>query len=164
MLNIVGYCSKLSVVPGETVTFYVSSYKGESYAADIVRLIHGDTNPDGPGYKEEEVPNALSDSYVGRPQEIHSGSYAIIPHDSRFDVKSFTLQAMIFPTTPAKGLQGLMGNWSEGDSSGYALVIEEDGSLGLWIGGEKGVAKVSTGRPFVKRVWYEVAASYDAET
>jgi N,N-dimethylformamidase len=164
MLNIVGYCSKLSVVPGEAVTFYVSSYKSESYAADIVRLIHGDTNPDGPGYKEEEIPNTLSDTYPGRPQEIHSGSYAIIPHDDRFNVGSFTLQAMIFPTTPAKGLQGLMGKWSAEDSSGYALVIEEDGSLGLWIGGEQGTIKVSTGKPFLKRVWYEVSASYNAET
>ena len=164
MLNIVGYCDKFCLTPGETVTFYVSSYNGESYGADIVRLIHGDTNPEGPGYKEELVPNTLSDSYPGEPQDIHIGSYALVPPDDRMNVSSFTLQAMIFPTTPAKGLQGLMGKWSAEDESGYALVIEQDGSLGLWIGGEKGVAKVKTDKPLLRRVWYKVYATYDSAT
>ncbi len=162
MLNIVGYSDRHSLTPGETVTFYVSSLASESYSADIVRLIHGDTNPEGPGYKEEEIPNDLSKDYPGRPQEIHAGSYVIIPHDERFDVDSFSLQAMIFPTTPEKGVQGLIGTWCEEEGTGYALVIEENGSLGLWIAGERGIAKVSTGKPMLKRVWYQVAATYDS--
>jgi len=164
MLNIVGYSDKHSVTPGETITFYVSSTESESFGADIVRLIHGDTNPEGPGYKEEEIAKTSDKLYPGRPQSIHIGSYAIVPHDARFDVESFTVQAMIFPTTPEKGVQGIMGNWSADDGTGFSLVIEQDGSLGLWIAGERGVAKVSTGKPMLKRVWYQVAASYDSAT
>ena len=111
MLNIVGYSDKHSVTPGDTVTFYVSSTESESFTADIVRLIHGDTNPEGPGYKEEEIAKTSDKEYPGRPQDIHIGSYAIVPHDPRFDVSSFSMQAMIFPTSPEKGVQGIMGTW-----------------------------------------------------
>jgi N,N-dimethylformamidase len=164
MLNIVGYSDKHSLTPGETVTFYVSSFESESFSADIVRLIHGDTNPEGPGYKEEEISGTGKPSYPGRPQQIHAGSYVIVPHDPRFDLESFTLQAMIFPTTPEKGVQGLLGNFCAESGTGYSLVIEEDGSLGLWIAGQRGTAKVSTGKPLLKRVWYQVSGSYDAAT
>ena len=54
MLRITGYSDKYSIVPGETVKFYVNSEESEDYEVQLVRLIHGDTNPDGPGYKEEE--------------------------------------------------------------------------------------------------------------
>src|ERR1700733_7725698 len=127
MLRIVGYSDKFCVAPGDNIKFYVSSYESESYGADIVRLIHGDTNPDGPGYKEEVIKSGLLDKYKGRPQDIHIGSYVIVPHDDRLNLKNFTLQAMIFPTTPEKGIQGIAGKWSEDDQSGYALVIAEDG-------------------------------------
>jgi N,N-dimethylformamidase len=164
MLRIVGYSDKFCVAPGDTIKFYVSSYESESYGADIVRLIHGDTNPDGPGYKEEEIKSGLLDDYAGAPQDIHIGSYVIVPNDNRLNTKSFTLQAMIFPTTPDKGVQGIAGKWCDDDQSGYALVVADDGSLGLWIGGEEGAAKVSTGVPMLKRVWYKVSATYDATT
>lgn len=164
MLRIVGYSDKFCAAPGETVKFYISSFQSESFEADVVRLIHGDTNPEGPGYKEELIPTDLRKDYAGIPQDIHIGSYVNVPHDTRLSVESFTLQAMIFPTTPDKGLQGLAGKWSEEDQSGYAMVVAEDGSLGLWIGGENGVAKVSTGAPMLRRVWYKVSATYDATT
>ena len=53
MLRITGYSDRLSVRPGEDITFYVHSEDEESYRVDIVRLIHGDTSPEGPGFKEE---------------------------------------------------------------------------------------------------------------
>ena len=48
MLRITGYSDRFSVRPGENINFHVHSENEESYQADIVRLIHGDTNPDGP--------------------------------------------------------------------------------------------------------------------
>ena len=47
MLRITGYSDKCSVTPGDEITFYVHSEFGESYQSDIVRLINGDTNPEG---------------------------------------------------------------------------------------------------------------------
>jgi len=48
-----GYSDRISVAPGEQIQFMVSCEGAATYQADIVRLIHGDTNPAGPGFKEE---------------------------------------------------------------------------------------------------------------
>ena len=53
-MGIVGYADRLSVQPGETIRFMVSSQLAE-YQAAIVRLIHGDPNPRGPGIKEAVI-------------------------------------------------------------------------------------------------------------
>lgn len=66
-LGITGYSDRISARPGETVRFYVHSEQGEAYRAHIVRLIHGDTDPNGPGYKEEEIDTAGNGDYPGRP-------------------------------------------------------------------------------------------------
>ena len=46
MLKLVGYSDRLSVAPGETVKFMVSAEDVPEYRASIVRLIHGDANPE----------------------------------------------------------------------------------------------------------------------
>ena len=55
MLRITGYSDKYQAFPGEEIKFYVNAEKNENYDVQIVRLIHGDTNPEGPGYKDEEI-------------------------------------------------------------------------------------------------------------
>ena len=50
MLKILGYPDRFSVRPGETIRFMVSSALSDPYRADFVRIVHGDVNPDGPGY------------------------------------------------------------------------------------------------------------------
>ena len=50
-MKVVGYANKLSLHPGENIDFMVSC-QNDNYHADIVRLIHGDTSQDGPGFKE----------------------------------------------------------------------------------------------------------------
>jgi len=50
MLRITGYSDKYQAFPGEKVKFYVNSDKSVDYDIQIVRLILGDSNPEGPGY------------------------------------------------------------------------------------------------------------------
>ena len=107
MLRIAGYADRFSVHPGEDVRFHVSSEHSEGYQAEIVRLIHGDTNPAGPGYKEELIPSPVSGKHPGRKQTIYAGSYVLVPDDPRLQVSSLTVQVFIFPTTPDKGIQAL---------------------------------------------------------
>ena len=165
MLRITGYSDKYSVHPGEKVKFYINSESNENYDVQIVRLIHGDTNPEGPGYKEEELGAKCNGNYEGRNQRIHGGSYVIIPQDDRMNVESFTLQAYIFPTTPDKGKQGILTKWNEANSSGYGLFVDDEGCLCLMIGdGDGQVFKVSSEKKLMRKVWYLIAASYDAET
>ena len=124
MLRIAGYADRFSVHPGEDVRFHVSSEHSEGYQAEIVRLIHGDTNPAGPGYREEHIPSSVSGEYPGRRQPIYAGSYVLVPDEPRLRVSSFTVQAFIFPTTPDKGIQALLTKWQALRSAGFGLFID----------------------------------------
>ena len=165
MLRITGYTDRLSVRPGEAITFYVHSERDESYRANIVRLIHGDTSPEGPGFKEELIETPVSGTYAGAYQRIDAGSYIIVPHSPLMDVESFTLCSYIYPTLPAQGVQGLLTKLNEKDGTGFGLFIDENAELCLRIGRGVGAeVRVSSGRPLFRNLWYQVSASYDARS
>ncbi len=165
MLRITGYSDKYSVCPGDNIRFHVNSENNESYDAHIVRLIHGDTNPDGPGYKEEEISAPCNRTWPGRNQRIHGGSYVIIPQDERMNLHSFTLQAYIFPTTPDKGRQGIITKWVESTQCGYGLFIDDQGCLSVEIGDGKGqVMRLSSDKKLILKVWYLAAVTFDAKS
>jgi hypothetical protein len=50
-MRVVGYSDTLSLQPDETIQVMVSGDLPK-YRMDIVRLIHGDTNSEGLGFKE----------------------------------------------------------------------------------------------------------------
>lgn len=162
-MKIVGYSDRLSVQPGERIKFMVSCDL-PAYQADIVRLVHGDENPLGPGFKEEEIRTPVDGQYRGRKQAIHSGSYVIVPDQATLRLTgSFTLQAWVYPTLPSTGLQGVLTKWSS-DEKGYGLFIDDAGALGMWIGDGDGVSeRHSTQVPLRASQWYFVAGVYDAE-
>ncbi|MDA2926444.1 LamG domain-containing protein [Acidobacteria bacterium AH-259-G07] len=180
-MQVVGYADRLSVQPGETIRFMVSS-KVSSYRADIVRLIHGDPSLQGPGFKEELIEMPINKEYPGRHQDVQTGSYVLVPDNPALrQTGSFTLQAWIYPTTPQKGAQAIMTKWSASDRVGYGLFLDRDGSLALWLGDKNGhVERIRTGKPFsaYRRAgrakpgreplhsshWYFVAATYDASS
>ena len=58
-MKVVGYGDRFSVAVGEKIRFMVSCTE-DTYKADIVRLIHGNTNPAGPGYNEKLVETCVS--------------------------------------------------------------------------------------------------------
>jgi N,N-dimethylformamidase len=176
---IVGYADRWTVQPGDTLKVMVSTER-RSYRADLVKLIHGDTNPIGPGFKETTLPSSIAGKeYPGRFQPLPHGSYAIVADAPALGrTGSFTLTAWIAASTPARTAQGILSKWSDAERSGYAMVLETDGSLGLWIGDGTRVEKVRTAKPLRAAVpslvwaggnqmantthWYFVAASYDA--
>jgi N,N-dimethylformamidase len=182
-ITLTGYADRLSVRPGETIRFMISS-DVPRYRADIVRLIHGDTNSKGPGFKEEVVETPAGKEYDGHRQRLSAGSYVQVPDAPALRLTgSFTIQAWIASTTPLKGAQGIVTKWSETDRVGYGLFIDEDGSLALWLGDKDGLTeKVRTGKPLTPAItasrylqlnnlvsqgvnttsWYFVAATYDA--
>ncbi len=163
-MKIVGYSDRLSVSPGQSIRFMISS-ESPTYRAELVRLRHTDENPQGPGFKYDALQTSIDGEYPGRHQAIHTGSYAVVPHNPLLDcTEGFTLQAWIYPTTPQKGVQGLITKFSTGDEAGYGLVIDEDGSLALWLGAGNELLKVRTGVALETAQWYFVSASYDAAT
>jgi hypothetical protein len=68
-MKVVGYSDRLSGAAGETIQFMVSCQL-PTYRADIVRLLHGDPNPHGPGFKEEFMPRL--------PTELRCGVSSLI--------------------------------------------------------------------------------------
>ena len=166
MTRIAGYADRVSVTPGETINFMVSS-EAPSYKCDIVRLICGDENPDGPGVKEQVVRTSASGTYKGRKQVCYDGSFMEVPaHPAIQGLESFTFQAFIWPTTPDRGTQALISNWRDRDKAGAALIItKQDGSLALCLGdGDGNIEVTATNRPLIPHQWYFVAATYNAET
>ncbi|MGR8918271.1 MAG: N,N-dimethylformamidase beta subunit family domain-containing protein [Gammaproteobacteria bacterium] len=164
-MKITAYADRISVAPGETINFMVNC-EAKSFKADIVKLICGDLNPDGPGYKEKVVRTGASGTYKGRRQVIHAGSFAEVPGGGpAAALQSFTLQAFIWPTTPDRGEQTILSNFSERGGAGAALSLAADnGGLKLTLGGGKGkVKEIATGKPLLAHEWYFVAASYDAQ-
>jgi N,N-dimethylformamidase len=156
-----GYADRLSVAPGETIEFKVSCDEPGSYRADLVRLVHGDTNPAGPGFKEEAIASAVNGAYEGRHQPIRSGSHVIVddPGGELALTGAFTLHAFVYPTTPGKDGQCILGRRDAESGAGYALTIE-GGRLTLRIGD----ASVAAGVPLWASCWYSVAGTYDPAT
>lgn len=159
-----GYCDRPSVATGETIRFYVSAEEGdETYEADLVRLIHGDTNPEGPGYKDEAVKASFAGSYPARFQRTQFGSYVeVAGPDVAFQPNgAFSLHAFIWPTTPDRGRQGLVSRWNDERKCGWYLSIE-DGSLVFTIGDGSGkTSRVVSDRPLFQEIWYSVVAVFD---
>jgi N,N-dimethylformamidase len=162
-MDVVGYSDRLSARPGETINFMVSCRAAE-YEASLVRLIHGDPNPLGPGFKATEIDSAMNGRYRGREQKIHTGSYVSVPHAPPLELRGgFTIQAWIWPTTPLKGTQAVLTKWDGRKNVGFGLFISEDGQLSFQLGAEYGrVEKIESGQRLLARTWYFVAAAYDA--
>jgi len=91
-MKVVGYADKLSVEPGAAITFMVSSEPGR-FSAQLVRLIHGDMNPAGPGYKDETVASTLDGEYEGGLQKLRPGSFLRASSSPALDeARDLTLQ------------------------------------------------------------------------
>lgn len=75
--ELIGYTDRWSVAPGEAVALHASA-SAEEVALELVRVRHGDPNPDGPGLRVETVPSELAGRYRVAEQPIRAGSYALL--------------------------------------------------------------------------------------
>ena len=163
--KIAGYADEISVAAGERIRFMVSCEQGvESYRADIVRLVCGDTQPGGPGYQDEIIDTPVSREYPGRKQAVYPGSYALVGHAPAFDrLGDVSLQAMVFPTMPHARRACLLSKVDAERGIGFALWTDPHCGLLLALGdGSGAMHEFSVGRPLVAREWYLVSATYHA--
>lgn len=158
-MDIIGYVDRHSVAPGDSIRLMTSSKK-PTYRASLIRLRHGDENPEGPGHRYHAIPSAVEGEYQGREQGFPAGSYVAVPHASHLDASdTFTLAAWIWPTAPTKGEpQGIITKFDPSGGKGYGLFLGPGGDLQLWIGGSSTYV-VATGIPIRPREWYLVTAS-----
>jgi N,N-dimethylformamidase len=157
MLRLLGYTNRLSVAPGQTIDFMVSC-EGPDYQARLVRLIHGDENPDGPGFKQVLVPSAIDGRYAGRHQAIRSGSYVEIPLPAGGIGSSLAFSVYLWPTNPGAGEQVIASIGDASGSSGWGLVLAGDGAVELVVGS----SRISTGVALHRWAWYRIECRIDA--
>jgi N,N-dimethylformamidase len=162
-ISITGYTDKVSVAPGEEIAFHVSVDNSATAEVEIVRLVHGDEHPDGPGFIEEVLPSSLSGTHTVRKQFVDTGNAVVVadPTDRLAPAGPLTIWAFVFPTTPTKGRQVLLGRFSLPETAGYALGLTSEGRLTFWVGDGTDTDEVVSDVPLVHHTWYFVAASFD---
>lgn len=159
MAWIAGYADGLTYRPGDIVTVRTSTDAPE-VTVDLVRLICGDVNPDGPGAEARLVEAVAPQVVAGREQAVHPGSYGRVPPSPGLAaLGSFTVAAWVWPTALGRAEpQGLVST-ATGDR-GFALAIDATGLPTL----RAGDAAVTGARPLKERQWSFVAATWSAST
>ncbi len=166
-VKIFGYTNKISVKQGESINFHVSADGINTASAQLVRLIHGDQHPDGPGFVEKEIDCLLNGEWEVKKQFTQLGSYLVVDDVSqKLNIDgSFTLFCYIWPSIPKKGLrQTLLGKWDARTNEGYGIGISPEGHLEFWVGDGKEIDYLASELPLVDKVWYFVGASFDHHT
>jgi N,N-dimethylformamidase len=164
--EIYGYADRLSVKGGETIRFMVSATGIDQVRAQLVRLIHGDEHPDGPGFIERPVEAAINRAWPVRRQYVQKGNFLRVPDavHAALPVGALAFHAFMFPTLPGSGRQTIMGRWSISEGRGHSVGIDEAGRLALWLGDGTRVESLTADRPLMPRIWYLMAAGYDPRT
>jgi N,N-dimethylformamidase len=147
VVPLIGYLDRFSGRPGERIAVKVSSRFDRPYRADLVRVIHGDPNPAGPGMKIEELPAAFAGEYPSRFQPVHSGSCGIVTASTPIALPGrCTIVVRVQP-------------WLLDGRPQTGLAI--DGGLTLCVAAEGAVLEAGGGRvqvpaPILTRRWYEL--------
>ena len=155
-IPLIGYTDRLSARPGEALQVKVSSTADTPYRAELVRIISGDPNPEGPGVVTVPVAAGFAGDYPSRLQVTTLGSHM------RADIAGtwpavVTVSALVWPTTPEKGRQGIISQTDAG-GAGFTLAIGGDGAE-ISCGG----ARAAVGAPMRPRAWYRVWAVLDRD-
>lgn len=154
-MELTGYTDRWTVRPGETITFHIHC-TAPRYDAALVRLIHGDTNPLGPGFREVEVESPVDGTYEGEARTIRKGSYAVLPC-SRPDGR-VTLELWLRPTLPGPERQGI-AVWTDATGTPVlGLFLAPDGTVEA---GNAGAPDVRAPRPLAVGRWYRLALAID---
>jgi N,N-dimethylformamidase len=165
--KIFGYANRVSVRPGDEISFHVNCDGASEAEAQLVRLIHGDAHEAGPGHVEVEVDSPINGRWAVKKQFTQLGSFLKVtdPTNTLAVSGSFSLMAFIWPTMPKRGSrQTILGRWDTLRNAGYALGINPEGHIEFWVGDGSEVDYVTAELPLVAKVWYLVGASYNRET
>jgi N,N-dimethylformamidase len=176
--TILGYAWPWTVRPGDTVDFRVSTFAPGPYRADLVRIVCGDSLSDPAMFKEQECAALFAGTYLGRRQDIHTGSYVEIESGPCLDtLETFTVQTMVLPTALPKATtkplsywplpdpppnQHLVSRWTESSRTGWALLIDEHNRPAFLMGDGSTSICVALATPLLPHHWFLVAASYDS--
>jgi N,N-dimethylformamidase len=165
MLKILGYPDRYSVAPGETIEFKLSVEEGDAFEARLVRVVHGDANPEGPGLKFVHVPTSIDGRHPGRRQRIDAGSYMIVNDMPALAAGAFTFFAMVWPTRPKLPDQTILAQWDAGSQAGFRIGVSDGGRLcAIFADGTGATASLTSHHPMLERQWYAIAVAIEPAT
>jgi len=160
-VELTGYADRWSVAPGETVKFMVST-DDPQYRATILQLFHGDRNPEGPGFKQEELATTVTGNYEGRRQRTFPGSYGVVSGLPE-NAWGFGLAAWVYPTTPDWAVpQCVMSRFDAAAEEGFGLFVSE-GCLSLRVVRGNETQDLQAESRLEARRWYFVYAGLDQQ-
>ena len=147
VVPLIGYLDRFSARPGERIAVKVSSQFDRPYRADLVRIVHGDANPAGPGIKLDGLAAAFAGEYPSRVQPVHSGSCGVV-----------MAAAPIILPDPCTIVVRVQPWLLDGRPQ---TVLAIDGGLSLWVAGDGATLEVGGNRmqvraPMLPRRWYEL--------
>lgn len=165
-VTIFGYSDRLSVRAGETIRCMVSAEATDSVRAQLVRLVHGDEHPDGPGFVEIPVDATINRDWPVTRQFVQKGSFLRVPDvgGKLAFAGAFTLHGFVFATLPSGGRQAILSRWAADRSTGYFFGTDDAERLMLRVGDGTDMDEIVAAAPLVPQVWYFVAASFDPAT
>ncbi|WP_020636068.1 N,N-dimethylformamidase beta subunit family domain-containing protein [Amycolatopsis alba] len=153
-MSVFGYLDRFSFRPGEEIACRFTSTA--PVRVDLVRLIHGDTSPEGPGFRSEEIGAVPAVTAPGGEQPIRTGSFlradAVVPRGTA----AIRFSALVWPTLPAAGTaQGLLSLTAVDGSAVFFLALDETGRPCL----SDGTVRARLDRPLRERRWYRLTAA-----
>lgn len=151
MVPLVGYVDRFSARPGERIAVKVSSAHAMPYRADLVRIIHADPNPAGPGIKLEEVAAEFAGEYPSRLQPVQLGSCGVIDLAAPANLPDpCTIVVRVQPRVLDGRPQTVL------DLGGMRVLVGPAGASLLLDG-----ARCEAGAPMVEGRWYELRVVLD---
>lgn len=163
MLKITAYSSQISYRPGDVVDVKVSAVGMTSFNAVLKRIVQGDINPDGPGFREDDVPCRIGGPFTAREQKILTGSYGRVQTSIGFAVAgSVTVAALIWPTLPGVARQAVVAVGSE---TGFRLGLDRMGHATFEaVSGGRRVAQATTTTACRTKAWYAIIGTFHPDT
>lgn len=155
---ITGYTDRISVKPGENIEFKLSAEGVDSADACLVRIIHGDEDPQGPGFVEEPLSAVFSERVQLSTQFTQAGNHIEMPNFNLQELLSdtVTLHMLVYPTLLSKTHQVLLSQYDEDTQQGIELSLQS-GVVNFRYGPQN----LSLDQPLVERVWQQLAVTID---
>jgi N,N-dimethylformamidase len=155
------YLGATCVSPGDQVEAMVST-DAPNVNARVVRLIHGDPNPEGPGVVEEDALWSGAGDQIGEQQPLITGSWIELPLNPAGS-QSLTLAFWVYWTGNSSSEQTLASLRHQGTEI-LRLTIRSDSRLEAAIREPGEVVLLTSPSPIHRRRWYFVGISANAPT
>lgn len=159
MLPITGYAEHWSVRQGDTLRFMISARGGTAYRARVARVLCGDPNPAGPGYREVAMPCPIEGEHHGVEQPSRIGSWVDVPAIALGgNDQPLVLVATIWPTLPQRGDQAVVS--ISGAGATVTLGLGPAGAFCSWIS-PSGQVRTEAGVALTEREWHDIGCRVD---